>query len=268
MSDPTAALSTSTERYDTNQELSEETSQFQRAPSDVLMSKIYQLLQLKPEAVVHEATAASDKDPKILIRLENFNAQLSHYLRQAKFNTLLDQTDIWVSKILPFLGPGHYIFVAGVNHRMKELYEEYFSTIPKEKLPKVSNVLGRAWVKTTAIVANTFYSAAFTSVSCGQLRFETKKERECIDYSKASPCGLIAKTGNIEVLKWARKKGYAWDQATCESAARGGNLELLIWARENGCPWNEWTCAYAARGGHLEVLDWARQNGCPGALGY
>ena len=29
---------------------------------------------------------------------------------------LLGQTDIWVSRILPIVGPGHYLFVAGVNH--------------------------------------------------------------------------------------------------------------------------------------------------------
>ena len=53
---------------------------------------------------------------------------------------LLDQTDIWVAKILPFLGPGHYIFVAGVNKRFKELYQQYFSKI--KKIPAVKIALG------------------------------------------------------------------------------------------------------------------------------
>ena len=54
---------------------------------------------------------------------------------------LLDQTDIWVTTILPFLGPGYYLFVAGINCRFKELYLEYFSRIPIQKIPKVINVL-------------------------------------------------------------------------------------------------------------------------------
>ena len=55
---------------------------------------------------------------------------------------LLDQTDLWVTKILPFLGPGHYIFVAGVNYKMKELYQEYFSRISAQKIPRVRPAMG------------------------------------------------------------------------------------------------------------------------------
>jgi hypothetical protein len=49
---------------------------------------------------------------------------------------------------------------------------------------------------------------------------------------------------------------------TCELAAKSGHLDILKWARENGCPWNEWTCFYAVENDHLEVLKWARENGC------
>ena len=79
---------------------------------------------------------------------------------------LLNQTDIWVTKILPFLGPGQYIIVAGVNHRLNELYQDYFSTIPKA--PMVRNVLGN-WNQEPAVVTNTFYSAAFCNVPCAEL---------------------------------------------------------------------------------------------------
>ena len=50
---------------------------------------------------------------------------------------VLDQRDIWVAKILPFLGPGHYIFVAGVNRQFKHYYLEYFSKL-KCNTPKVT----------------------------------------------------------------------------------------------------------------------------------
>ena len=83
---------------------------------------------------------------------------------------LLDQTDIWVSKILPFLGPGNYLFVAGINHRFKELYQEYFSRIPIKKIPRVQNVLGRDEdYQQPAVVTNSFYSAAFCTLSCAKL---------------------------------------------------------------------------------------------------
>jgi len=45
-----------------------------------------------------------------------------------------------------------------------------------------------------------------------------------------------AKTGQLEVLKWAREHGCPWDARTCEAAAESGHTELLQWAREHGCP--------------------------------
>ena len=82
----------------------------------------------------------------------------------------LDHTDLWVSRILPFLGPGHYMFVAGINHQFKELYQEYFSKI--QKIPKVHFVLENNiydYAARPALVTSTFYSAAFYSLSCAKL---------------------------------------------------------------------------------------------------
>ncbi|SHO33507.1 Hypothetical protein BQ3484_439 [Cedratvirus A11] len=47
-------------------------------------------------------------------------------------------------------------------------------------------------------------------------------------------CYLIAIKGKLQVLKWARSKGYLWDEWTCAYAARFGHLEMLQWARANG----------------------------------
>nr|WIL03225.1 ankyrin repeat protein [Cedratvirus borely] len=46
-------------------------------------------------------------------------------------------------------------------------------------------------------------------------------------------CYLIAIKGKLQVLKWARSKGYLWDEWTCAYAARFGHLEMLKWARAN-----------------------------------
>ncbi|KAJ8602358.1 hypothetical protein CTAYLR_004247 [Chrysophaeum taylorii] len=76
-------------------------------------------------------------------------------------------------------------------------------------------------------------------------------------------CGVAARAGELEVLKWARANGCLWNESTCSEAAYGGHLGVIQWARANGCPWNENTCAQAAQGGHLEILKWARARGCP-----
>jgi len=76
-------------------------------------------------------------------------------------------------------------------------------------------------------------------------------------------CMFAARSGQLEVLQWARANGCLWNGETCYWAATSGHLEILQWARANGCPWNENTCWGAAQVGHLEVLRWARANGCP-----
>ncbi|KAJ8606084.1 hypothetical protein CTAYLR_005196 [Chrysophaeum taylorii] len=76
-------------------------------------------------------------------------------------------------------------------------------------------------------------------------------------------CSSAAEGGHLDVLKWARQHGCPWDVRTCTVAAASGRLDVLKWARDNDCPWDAWTCAEAARFGHLEVLQWARNNGCP-----
>ena len=80
---------------------------------------------------------------------------------------------------------------------------------------------------------------------------------------KADLCHSAARNGNLDMLRWARRKGCPWDASTCSGAAGGGHLEVLQWARENGCPWNENTCLWASFNGHLEVLQWAKGNRCP-----
>ena len=77
---------------------------------------------------------------------------------------LLNRTDIWVSNILPFVGPGNFVFVAGVSHRMKELYQTYFAGL--EKPPCMAH--RDPWVLGKMTASHTFYRAAFSSLSCAE----------------------------------------------------------------------------------------------------
>ena len=92
------------------------------------------------------------------------------------------------------------------------------------------------------------------SLSTGGPRF--------IQVWNAETCAMIAATGDLEGLQWARDDSCEWDKRTCTRAAANGHLKVVQWARANGCAWDAGTCSEAARGGHLEVLQWARANGC------
>jgi hypothetical protein len=97
-------------------------------------------------------------------------------------------------------------------------------------------------------------------------------------------CPLMALTGNLPALKWARTPAQyghelvnaedplsinscilplPWSFNTCMNAARGGHLHILKWARAQNCPWDSETCAAAAEGGHLKVLMWLHKQNCP-----
>jgi hypothetical protein len=76
-------------------------------------------------------------------------------------------------------------------------------------------------------------------------------------------CELAACAGNLEIMKWCRKRGYSWDFWSCVYAARGGHLTLLQWCRRKGCPWNEVVCQCTASRGQLAALQWCVDNGAP-----
>lgn len=81
-----------------------------------------------------------------------------------------------------------------------------------------------------------------------------------------SVCLKASENGHLEVLKWARKNGFTWNEWVCAYAALHGHLEVLQWVRNeqthagNICPWDENTCQYAALGGHLKILQWLRDE--------
>ena len=76
-------------------------------------------------------------------------------------------------------------------------------------------------------------------------------------------CELAAKFKHLEVLKWARTKGWPWHSGISCYAVQGGLLEILQWARANGCPWDDQETYMAHAYDHPEVLQWLRANGCP-----
>ncbi|KAG5190200.1 hypothetical protein JKP88DRAFT_175935 [Tribonema minus] len=57
--------------------------------------------------------------------------------------------------------------------------------------------------------------------------------------------------------------GGGHDADVCAAAAAGGHMDVLRWARGAGCAWDERVCAQARANGHLEVLRWAVSQRCP-----
>ena len=72
----------------------------------------------------------------------------------------------------------------------------------------------------------------------------------------------------LDCLEGSEREKF--ESRICKYAASDGHLDVLQWARARGYPWGrrEWsriagTCAWAAQNGHLAVLQWARAKECP-----
>lgn len=112
---------------------------------------------------------------------------------------LLHRDDIWVGKILPFLGPGHYLFVAGINKRLKHMYHQYFATIKKApKMKRINRSTGARWKEGGMEAMDTCYSAAFLSVSCVTHFLGSPKEHSIGSHFVST---MAAKYGNLQVVK-------------------------------------------------------------------
>ena len=123
------------------------------------------------------------------------------------FQDINNSNDDVLRCIFEFVGPGSYRYTGRVNRRFRTIYLAVQSEC-------------------------TCFQNAVASVACATIWIDEDDER-----ARDEICRQAAKYGSLEVLQWARDKGYPWNGA-------------LIWL-------------VAARHGHLEVLQWAWANGFP-----
>jgi hypothetical protein len=64
------------------------------------------------------------------------------------------------------------------------------------------------------------------------------------------------------VMMWLYRKGFPLHHSCCSVVARQGNLDLLKWLVAHDCQWGVGTVISAIDYGHLEVAKWAITNGC------
>lgn len=80
-------------------------------------------------------------------------------------------------------------------------------------------------------------------------------------------CSYAARQGRLDMLQWARKRGYDWNYWVYIEAAQNGHVDVLQWAMDNDCPeipgdGHDLLPIYAAERGQVKVLEWARDLGC------
>ena len=103
-----------------------------------------------------------------LLRREanNFTVQHANLLQ-----SLLDNSDIWVRHILPFVDPGYFLFVALICKKLKEYYLTYFLTIEEIPRVKLLDMHERGDHYALGSILNTYYRFAVATVACAEFWF-------------------------------------------------------------------------------------------------
>lgn len=78
-----------------------------------------------------------------------------------------------------------------------------------------------------------------------------------------SATAVAARLGRLDYLKLLHKKGFAWDECTCNEAAGNGHLNCLSYAFRKGCPCDERAYVWAAAGGHLSCMKYLYKKRLP-----
>jgi hypothetical protein len=63
----------------------------------------------------------------------------------------------------------------------------------------------------------------------------------CTSAATPHPSFSLDLRKKLEVLRWAHKQGFPWNEDTSLQASRLADLSLFKWAIKNGCPWNKQT---------------------------
>jgi hypothetical protein len=177
-------------------------------------------------------------------------------------------TDVLVKQILEFVGPNEYFFSASISRRCRQMQtmlshrDAAARDLTKNKL-RTSSTAALAspakllWAFDSGLKQKTQYKkpvrllqatmqASADPVSVlALLEVQSFKAKDAYDGVKL--CAAAAKRGDVQLLKWLREHGCAWDGMTCRWAALKGRLDILIWAHENGCEWDNGTCWCAAQ---------------------
>lgn len=75
--------------------------------------------------------------------------------------------------------------------------------------------------------------------------------------------GVIAKSGNIEALKYCVENGATIGNKVCRNAAISGTLEMLKYCKEIGGKLDNQTSINALMNYNFRMLKWLKENDCP-----
>jgi hypothetical protein len=181
-----------------------------------------------------------------------------------------------LQRVLDYVGPGHWLFIAQVSSLWRDLYIGV-AAMELHVVDFPNNIY--------SLPQTTLFSSVFASPTRVQLAqahglrcttFEYKRAagmyadiatlkaaRELLmPYSRYAMAGAV-RCNTLAVVQFLRAQGCAWGAFVFCLAARRGDMELCAYLHAEHCPWNAIVCDEAASNGHAGTLRWLRKHGCP-----
>jgi hypothetical protein len=183
-----------------------------------------------------------------------------------------------LQRVLNYVGPGHWCFVAEVS--------SWWSTLYKTIASRDVDSSTRPWIKISCVPQMTLYSAVCASPA--RVRHAQAHKLECTTTNFESAAGMFAdvatlkaahelgmyyesaaamagavQCNTLEVVQFLRAQGCWWSNILSYTAAARGDLAVCAYLHADGCGWSMVTAERAARHTHTETLRWLREHGCP-----
>ena len=114
-------------------------------------------------------------------------------------------------------------------------------------------------------VNNTFaqnYSECYESIKHDILIF-IETEKDSLNYTKKHVIDFfVIETNNVQLID-AFIKESKLSASIFEiyiAAAKSGNVDMMNYAKNNGCIWTAKVCLWAAKNGHVQILEWVKKE--------
>jgi hypothetical protein len=248
---------------------------FTRSKSCALILDVVKQTQICLMRTAHEAIDMPQSKTRMMPKVQKRSEPYRH-------EPLLEPGIL--QRVLSFVGPGHWLFLATVSRLWKELYARVAANElsklscnddPEEEEEEEGSLMCAPQM--------TLYSAVFSSPARVKLAQQCGLDNSTAAYqcsagmhsstdtlAAAQELGMnythftmmgAAKGNQLPVLQFLHALGCPLHEAVAAAAAKRGDLKMLRWLREQGCKWDDWyICDYAASSGNIEMAAWVKQE--------
>jgi hypothetical protein len=178
-------------------------------------------------------------------------------------------------RVLDYVGPGHWCFVAEVSSLWRELYskvtsssafrftgsEDSFYSIPQVTLMSVMVSISRvrfAHAHGLDCATVTYERAAGMHADIATL---AAAHELGMSYSEASVEGA-ARRNKLAVVQFLCAQGCPLSASVYNAAAGRGDIDMCAYLHSEHCPWSDFTCVTAVVNGYSDTLRWLHEHGC------